>query len=414
MFKGIADYVSGEILNNLPEETVISTYEKSIQRFKQRKESETERFVVKTPYVVFDPMLDFEPDPQYGRFLWRYPSFSDRIAEDLFKPKIYEDNNVVISPVLGRYKGRFEAIIWCSSVYQLIDFRSIIINFFSGTDRIVYPKNIFGYIVLPDEMVAIDFYNPYKKYNYTLNWNNNKSPVYVVENINKTKRIFPFSFSPMIRFTGIDDGSAKYGGPSETEPSEYRLVLNCEWEAEIPIYFIASIFVQPDKMFSSDLMEGAPLKYSMTIGKEYEYRFILDEELKSTINSVLVRKYLERTKMYYKKDTLTEEEYNKILTEFVKFEKMYFYELSQNDYDKINDDSIEDKDIVITVPGETFSVVNDYLNIFLVTRHGFLSRDYHWKIDETGNIILNGFNFKNFEVGEKIWIFIYKIVENEE
>jgi hypothetical protein len=261
-FRGIADFFKTDVYPRTTE-IVISTYEKAVQHFHNRTNEAGEKFAPSHPFITFDPSLDFEPEERAGRFLHGYPQFSNKFSSELYKPDIYKDDNITISPVLNYYRGRFEMIIWCSSVYEMIDNRILTYQFFGGTDRPIQPKNIYAYLILDDALTLYRYNNRYSGESYALDWTNTEIDNVLIKNINQNKYVFPFYITPRIKLVGVGDASEKYG--SGDELSDYKLSVEMEWECAIPTHLVLISQEFPDvERFVLEIDTGAEYVTSTT------------------------------------------------------------------------------------------------------------------------------------------------------
>lgn len=389
MIRGIADYFGTEFFDR-SQEIVIATYEKAVQHFSQRLKEPGEKHAPRYPFIVFDPGMDFEPDPQAGRFFHGYPHFLRAFAIRLIKPYIYEDDNIVVAPVLNRYRGRFDIIVWCSSVYELIDFRFLVIQMFGGQERIIYPRNILGQIIMPDEILGYEYNNPYTKVNYTLDWEANGSEVQLIRNINDNKMIFPFTFRPWIKMVDISDGAEKFGGSGD-ELSEYRLNIGLEWECSIPTHI--SMLAIKEPIFDNILELNVDIGYSY----KCDFKDPITGEVINTINMT------DTISNVIGKDD-EEDEDNKIVTsEWAYFKDRYKYTITETDINNMNlSDPINP---VITL---TESVSNGW-NVRLYGKYGPMNRSYHWNLISDTEVELVSVTLKDsFDEGDEIWIAMYE------
>lgn len=266
LIEGIGEYFSYELFPRTTE-LVVGTYSKAVQHYKNRQNVGGEKHQINYPFLTLDPILDIEPEDHEGKFFHSYPNFMLNFATKLYNPVIYEDAHVLIAPVLNRYKGSLELIMWNGSVYESIDNRILAWQFFAGTGRPVFPKNIQSYFILPDNLVYFTYNNPYKKETYQLDWTNNRSKCVLVKNINKTKWVFPFELRPWITLRSINDGEEKYGGD---DLGESKLTLDLEWECSIPTHCVVVLKDYPD---------ARKVEYSIGVGKTYS----------STLNRYVMR-----------------------------------------------------------------------------------------------------------------------------
>lgn len=407
MIRGIADYFGTEFFDRT-KEIVISTYEKGVQHWIQRQQNAGEKMSPKYPFVVFDPGLDFEPDPQAGRFFWGYPNFMGNFASKMFRPAIYEDENLLIAPILNRYKGRFDIIVWCSSVYELIDFRMLTFQMFAGQDRIITPVNIEGYIVLPDELLAYTYENPYTGESYSIDWSANRSEVVLVKNINKNRMVYPFEITPWIKLISCDDGSEKYGGSGD-EISDHRLTLSCEWECSIPTHLGLVATKQPlhsTKPINPLTRKDIKIGWDIDVGYQYSVSFRDPDSGSQIGDKVPLADKIIHTFVGQDMTTGDDGEFAKSYwSEMASYKDRYNYLITQDDYDKAHAD-----------PPENFVVnliddIEDPYNLRIYGKFGPLMRDYHWKITSPGVVEFIGFNLGALNVGDNLWFAIYEVEE---
>jgi len=369
-FRGMADFFRTEFFPRTTE-VVMATYEKAVVHYHNRIKNLGEQHSPQYPFVTFDPSLDFEPDPQGGRFLHGYPQFETTIGRDLNRNKIYEDDNISISPVLNRYKGRFELIIWASSVYEAIDYRVLSYQFFGGLDRYLRPANIEGYFVLPEELVLYNYDNLYTGENYDLDWaNKTTAGNKLIKNINQTKLCWPFSIHPMVKLTGITDGSEKYGGD---DLSESRLTLEMEWEAAIPTHLIFDVQKLPAR--------AKNIVFQITSGFNYvpaSDDLAPDELMLSIMDSTSG----EVTRV----DANYEDAYNYVLTE-----------------DDAN--GLEDGDDIVIDIGSSVDM-SELIKVY--GRFGILKESYNFELEDGHNVVLIGDSIEGLITGDIITIVKYK------
>jgi len=239
---GIASFLKNSLFDQSTE-VVIGTYDKAVQRFKDRAKDGGEHFGPGYPFICVDPMLDFEPEQQAGMFLYQYPNYQPKLAADIFGPDLYNDGNVQISPVINRYKGSFEVTVWCRSVYEYLDLKMLIYQFFAGGNgRIITPTNISGYWIVPDSYVFYKYEDPYRGVEYTLDWSNTNLSKALLKSINQEKWIYPFTLLPWLRLESISDMSEKFGAD---DLAEYKLSFTMSWETVLPTHFVLVSYMGP-------------------------------------------------------------------------------------------------------------------------------------------------------------------------
>lgn len=387
MVRGIADYFGNEFFER-SQEIVIASYEKGVQHFKQRLNESGEKHAPKYPFIVFDPSMDFEPDPQAGRFFHGYPNFVGVFASYLTKPTIYEDNNIIVAPILNRYKGRFDIVVWCSSIYELIDFRFLIIQMFGGQDRLIYPKNILGQIILPDELVGYEYGNPYTEVSYDLDWEENKSSVELIRNINQNRMVYPFEFRPWIKLLDVGDGAEKYGGSGD-ELSDHRLNISLEWECSIPTHI--GLLASKKPIFDRIL------DLNMDVGYTYKCDFH-DPNTGEMINSIMLADT--KLNIYGTEDSTSLE--REVKSDWLEYKDRYNYFITQDELDKINSQPVENFILPLEEPVENAHRIRIY------GKYGPLKLHYHWELVDNDKVEFRSMNLKNsFEVGDVLWFAIY-------
>jgi len=369
-FRGMADFFRTEFFPRTTE-IVIATYEKAVIHFHKRIENLGEQHHPKYPFVTFDPNMDFEPDAQLGRFLHGYPQFERTLARDININRIYRDDNLSIAPALNRYKGHFEMTLWCSSVYELIDYRILTYQFFGGIDRYLRPRNIEGYFILPDELVTYSYDNPYTGENYQIDWENKTTAeTKLIKNINQERLVWPFSVRPIIKLTGVSDGSEKYGGD---DLSEYRLSVEMEWECTLPTHIIVDIQKLPArcKEFNFEITSG----FHYVAGTE---DLAPDQTMISIIDS-------------------TSGDIDRIDAEY---DNAYTYILTKDDAEGL----YENDDVVIDI-GD-FIYYPELIRVY--SRYGMLKMSYNWELEDNHNIVLIGQMIEGLIEGDIITIVKYK------
>jgi len=398
VIRGFADYF-GNTFFERTQDIVISTYEKGVQHYINRMKSGGERMAPKYPFIVFNPELDFEPDPQAGRFLWGYPNFMGSFAAQLFEPFIYDDDNLSIGTVMNRYKGRFEIIVWCSSVYELIDFRLQTLQLFGGLDRPIIPKGISGNIIIPDELVTYSYENPYTGNSYSLDWEANNAEIALIKNIGSNKMVYPFVIKPWLKLTDVSDGSEKYGGSGD-ELSEHRLTLNLEWECAIPTHMGLIATMRPD--YSQKVMDDlsrrdVSIKFNLDL--DYEYRFEFnDPDTGEVINYSDVPHTV--MDMYGDEDATSVDD--RAWSEGKTYINKYQYVITEDDHTSIQSDPAVN--FTVTLP-ET--IIDPYM-IRVYGKYGQLQLDHQWRLSDESEVEFISFNLTNLQAGDNIWFALYE------
>jgi len=399
LIRGFADYFSTEFFDRT-KEIVISTYSKAVQYYKQKQEGDLVKTNVKYPFLSLDPSMDFEPDPQSGRFLWEYPSYVTDYGIRMFYPKIYEDPYVLISVILNRYKGRFDLTAWCSSIYELMDFRTLTFQLFGGQERYIIPKNIGGYLILPNEVVSYTYENPYKAISYTLDWNNySNCEVSLIKNINQQRMVFPFSLRPYIKLVGLASNNDSYGGP-ENDLSEYKLTLSCEWECSLPTHLLLYATKEPDiTQRYNPLFTDDAARIFLDLDLCYDYYKLGGKDFSYNVSTRKIFYDLGTSKEDNSKWKETEEE--------MIFYKAFNYVITEEDDTNIHSDS------PINFVVQLDQTVEDPFTLVIISKYGEMKRDHHWKVDveDKSKIIFISFNLDSLKKDDVLWFVFYKAAE---
>jgi len=376
-FSGMAEYFKKELYPRTTE-IVISTYEKAIMHYRNRMREAGEKHIHTFPFISMNPNLDIKPEDHAGRFLYQYPAFDKNFAIDQFRPLIYQDDNITIAPVLNRYVGTIELIIWCSSVYEAIDTKVWTYQFFGGLDRPIQPKYIEGFFIMPDDIIFYTYNNRYNGETYNIDWTKTKVGTTLIKNINQQRYVFPFTINPMIKLTDISDASTKYGGD---DLAEWVLNVSLEWECHIPTHLIFKVNHLPDPCCKAKFNIRTGFKYvsEKITAPETMMMTIYEDDNDSTKNK--------RVDLIYN--------------------AMYNYILSSSEIASIN----KEEDFSITIPGVN---IEDVHFIKIYGKYGEMRHGFHWKLkanppDLDSNILqLVTFNLKNvFEEGDIITIVKY-------
>lgn len=365
---GIADFFHTELFDR-SNEVVIATYEKAVQHYKKRIQDLQEHHHPKYPFVTFDPALDFEPDERAGRFLWQYPQFSKKLAMETFEPLLYQDDNVKIAPVLNRYKGRCELIIWCGSVYEYLDYRVLSYQFFGGMDRPISPKNIEAYFILPDEVITHTVDNKFTGDSYQLDWTNTDVGITLVKNINKNKYVFPFVLRPQIKLIGVTDGSEKYGSD---DLAEWRLSVEMEWECDIPTHLISETTNMP--------INNNSLSFELDVGCIY-----VEPTTETAPREILI--------------SITDQDTGDITRKNLIYEQTLSYILTADDVEDLENDEDVFIDLGISIQGK------EYIKIYGI--YGELKANYNWDLKNNKIIKLIGSTISNLSAGNNLAITVY-------
>ena len=374
---GIGDYIRTDLFPRA-KDTVISTNSKAVEMVRNRKNLAGENWSPKFPFLVITPNLDFRPDPVLGQMLHCYPNFTARFASKLYNPRLYEDDDVYIAPVVNRYVGTMEVTAWCSSIYEAIDLRVNVIQMFGGEGKIIQPRNLDCLIVIPEFLENYVYTNRYTEVSRTLDWSSSMAEVKLIRNINQERLTYPITLRPYLRLSSIDDNSDQFGG-SGSSLADYRVVLQLEWEANIPVHLV--------------MVEKKMPRPSVPITFEINHHFQYIRNPIDTSSTIKIPDEIFSTAV---KDTSSGEVESKFLT----------YKSSEN-YIITADDIVKftnNENLYIT-PGVSGILDSRYIRVH--GKYGYLAEPVHYDIDlASGDIKLHGQNMKLLEEGD-ILTFIY-------
>lgn len=385
-FRTITDYFKMNFFNGRMDngEVIISTYEKAVQRFVDRKNNVGEKSTNKFPFLTFDFSYDVQPDrtTAFGGVLKNHYNFAGLESSKDWNPKIYQDENLYVSPVFNRYYGELEIIIWASSIYELIDFRTNIYQFFGGLDRILIPS-FEGYFILPDTINLYRYENPYNGEDYVLNWDETDVDNYYIKMLgdNKQYMVYPYESRVHLKLTDVSDGSTKYGNPSKDSISEHRMSVYITWEAWMPVHMVLVAEQLP--------LQCDSFSFELTVGYEYSK---ISEILNKT--TTIPKHRLITTFPFDSTSSVDHENIDLI------FKEEYMYSISAADKEKIDNGEI----FFIYLP---YELENKYF-INARTKFGNMLYGYNYELIGQSTIKLVGFNLKALEENDNIYFSIYQ------
>lgn len=229
MFHGMLDWFQSKFEPRFSYK-VISTYDKAVQFFNSKRHSKDG--IVATnilPSITLDPNLDFINEERSGKFLWMFNEL-DNYRQRSVSPKInLRDQGVVISINHTRYSGTCDVTFWLSSIYELFDFRTKLIQFCGGTGRWIRPDCFWSHLIIPKEIVEFDETHNGKK----LDWRSTPLEMIQFSTTNSKEYAVPYNINAIWRLDSVSDGSVKYGSD---QVSEWKLTATFTWEANIPTF----------------------------------------------------------------------------------------------------------------------------------------------------------------------------------
>ena len=380
----LATYIKTGLLPNSGD-IIISTYEKAVEHFRNQKRLGRTNWAPAYPFTVITPNMDTQPVEIAGRFFHGYPNFSNELAFKLYDPPIYQDSNVIIKPVLNRYKGTIDLHIWCSSIYELIDYQVMLYQLFGGLERYIYPCNVTSLLTIPEEFITYNYSNPYDGTSYHLDWSSSTVSEQLIKNINSTDMSFPFTITPYMKLTAINAENTLAGGAGD-ELSNYKLTCSIEWETSLPTHLLMKATALP--------MVCKNLQMDINIG----YQFITVDSVTSVPTKIPVA--LEKMTVY-NNDTST----NLMDKRDYRYKTAFVYTFTPTDASNFVPGG---NPITINFPPGI--IVDQCIAVEVYGRYGKLSRDFHWSLESNSSINIVSFNMVNMKAGNYLTIVLYESV----
>jgi len=284
-FKDMLDYFSTYLYPRF-EYRVVGTYDKAVEYLAKRDQYSRETDQPLLPALVLNPSGEFSPADANagGKQLWRYPNLAPTMIKRLFNP-VYQDDHLIMHAGFIRIKGEFELIMLLNSFYEYCDLRLMMINYFGGMDRVIYPRFFSSFIILPDDFLTYEYQNEYTGTHYEIDWSTANASNQLVRSTAKNEVVLPLNIKPQISMVSMADASNRYGGPDKI--AEWRLTVTVNYEIEIPNYMI----LESDYLAENVHLEmkygsafSAYTDYQPPVNRQiYNYRW--DWGLDSTSNS---------------------------------------------------------------------------------------------------------------------------------
>jgi len=215
---------------------VVGTYDKAVEYINKKIQYNNEHDMPNLPAIILNPSGEFHiSDANSGAHqLWRFPNLSKGnpgLKLRLFDP-IYQDNHVAIHPMFTRMKGEIELILLLNSFYEYCDMKMFLYQIFGGLNRPIYPSIFRTFLIIPDEMLNFEYYNPVTDIRYNIDWESAGAYETLIRTTNREETVVPVNIKPRYTMVGISDASMKYGGIDKL--ADWRLSVSLEYEIEMP------------------------------------------------------------------------------------------------------------------------------------------------------------------------------------
>lgn len=231
-YKDTLDYFSVKLYPRF-KYRLISTYNKAVQYMRDQQNIKQEINNPLKPAIILDPNLDLDLSDYLGKQFFRFPQFlnANSSLNRRMLCNIYQDSNIMLNLLHTRIKGEIKITTFLCSVYELIDFRIMLLNLFGGTGRYIYPMAFKSYFVLPSELSAYSYNNDVTNETYKIDLSQVGVKSQLIETINTNEFIYPIQLKPWFKLMSINDESSK---SSTDDLEDFVLSATIEFELEIP------------------------------------------------------------------------------------------------------------------------------------------------------------------------------------
>lgn len=226
LFSGMLNWIS-DVLYPRFNYKVITTYDKAVEVFtKKMQNPDGEVQNAFLPALTLDPVLDFSNEERAGRFLWMFKNL-DAGKKNNWNTIKLTDQGVTITPMFTRYQGTVEITAWFTSIYELMDFRTKVIQYCGGYQRWIRPDCFWTHLILPKQI--IDAEGP----NGAIDWNGINPEIITLQTTTTKEYALPFQLDAIWRLDSFSDASNKMGAD---QIAEYKQTATFTWECNIPTW----------------------------------------------------------------------------------------------------------------------------------------------------------------------------------
>jgi hypothetical protein len=384
-FKDMLDYFSTTLYPRF-EYRVVGTYDKAVEYLAKRSQYDRETDQPLLPALVLNPSGEFSPADANagGKQLWRFPNLAPSMIKRIFNP-VYQDDHLIMHAAFIRIKGEFELIMLLNSFYEYCDLRLLLINYFGGLDRIIYPRFFSSFIILPDSFLTYEYQNEYTGTNYNIDWTTADASNQLVRSTARNEVVLPVNIKPQISLVSMADASNRYGGPDKI--AEWRLTATINYEIEMPNYMV----LESDYLAENVHLE---MRYgsAFSLYNDYQppvnrqiYNYHWDWGLDETSNSRVT---------YLNADDATCE--TGFVGDYV-YKTRYFHEVTSAD-------AAEDPYLDIDLP----ETITDKLVLIVNSKHGALNFGDHYIIVDKGDTLRIKMDNVNLKAGWFLELFYYE------
>jgi len=385
-FKDSLDYFSLHLYPRF-EHRVVATYDKAVEYITKTCQYNREMDRPTLPALVLNPSGEFDVADANagGRQLWRFPNLAPGMIKRIFDP-VYQDENNKVTVGFIRMQGDIELIMLLNSFYEYCDMRMLTLQIFGGYERWIYPQYFTTFVILPEEFVNYEYYNPYTGLKYKLDWTSSGAYDKIVKSTAKNELVIPCNIKPIYKLTSVSDASSRYGGTDNL--ADWRLTATIRYEIEIPSYLI----LESDwlvKEMSINLKAGSTYShYSNYDVPDFQIKGNVKRDwgLDETSNSTLI---LDGTC----EETMTHDEHSYV------FNTRYFHTINQTQIDSTGD-------LLISLP----EPVDDLAGFIVNSKYGPMDYGDHYLISDDGEVLTIKKDTVELKDGMVIELYFYKRV----
>lgn len=235
LFSGMLSWI-GDVLYPRFKYKVITTYDKAVEVFNKKKQNVDG--LTQAPFLpalTLDPVLDFSNEERGGRFMWMFNNL-DPTATSMWNRIKLTDQGVCITPMFTRYQGTIEVTGWFTSMYDLMDYRTTLIQYCNGYQRWIRPKMFWTHLILPKDIFEHE--GPEGK----LDWSGINPEIITLSTTNTKEYALPFQLDAIWRLDSFGDATNKMGAD---QIAEYKCTSTFTWECNIPTFIRVENYKYP-------------------------------------------------------------------------------------------------------------------------------------------------------------------------
>jgi hypothetical protein len=254
---------------------------------------------------------------------------------------------------------------------------------FGGTDRYIYPRWFNSFIILPREVYDYTYNNSVTGESYKIHIPHivNK----LVKTTNQDEVVYPCKILPMLKMTGMSDGSTRFGGADKLP--DWRLTFNLEYEIEVPSFVI----LETDYLVETININ---LKYGSCYSANDQYNSdnVPDEVVSWNAN-------LDYTYDSTTANIIAPEEVDVSDKKTRRFKTRYYHIVTKQEED-------ETDTVYITLP----ETITDDMLLLLYGKYGPLAYGDHYTLNTAGTILSIYKKYVFLNEGDILELYVYEYI----